>query len=81
MQTVLHAVKIVYFGSFAAYDIDEPLMILLVCVPVIAAVGSNLGGKVLERMTDKQFYWWVQRVVFCVGVLYVLTALRQAFFG
>jgi uncharacterized membrane protein YfcA len=79
MQTVLHAVKVVYFGSFAAYEIDDSLVIVLVCVPVIAAVGSNLGGKVLERMTDQQFYWWIRRIVLCVGVYYVADALRQTF--
>jgi uncharacterized protein len=79
MQTVLHAVKIVYFGMFAAYEVDEPLMIALVCVPAIAAVGSALGGKVLERMTDRQFYWWIQRIVFCLAVYYVADALRRTF--
>jgi uncharacterized protein len=79
MQTVLHAVKVVYFGSFAVYELDEPLLIVLVCVPAIAAVGSNLGGKVLERMSDHQFYWWIRRIVFCVGVYYVADALRQTF--
>jgi uncharacterized membrane protein YfcA len=80
MQTVLHAVKVVYFGSFAAYEVDETLLIVLVCVPVIAAVGSNLGGKVLERMTDQQFYWWIRRIVFCVAVYYVAESARQTFF-
>ena len=42
---------------------------------------STLGGKVLERMTDRQFYWWIQRIVLCVGVIYVLTALRRMFVG
>jgi uncharacterized membrane protein YfcA len=77
MQTVLHAVKIVYFGTFAAYEIDDALVVVLVCVPPIAVICSNLGGKVLERMSDRQFYWWIQRI----GVAYVLTALRRMFAG
>ena len=77
MQTVLHAVKVVYFGSLAAYEIDETMIGVLVVVPVIAVLASNLGGKVLERMTDKQFYWWIRRVVFCLGVFYVGLALKQ----
>ena len=77
MQTVLHAVKVVYFGSLAAYEIDETMIGVLVVVPVIAVLASNLGGKVLERMTDKQFYWWIQRIVFCLGVFYVAVALKQ----
>jgi uncharacterized membrane protein YfcA len=77
MQTVLHATKVLYFGTFAAYQIDETMIGILVIVPVIAVLGSNLGGKVLERMTDKQFYWWIRRVVLCLGVFYVGLALKQ----
>ena len=77
MQTVLHAVKVVYFGTMAAYEIDNTIVGVFVIVPIIAVLGSNLGGKVLERMTDQQFYWWIRRVVFCLGVFYVGVALRQ----
>jgi uncharacterized membrane protein YfcA len=81
MQTVLHAVKVVYFGTLAAYEIDDTMIGVLVLVPVIAVLASNLGGKVLERMTDQQFYRWIRRVVFCLGVFYVGVALRQWLWG
>jgi uncharacterized protein len=80
MQTFLHAVKIAYFGTLAATSaFDDNLLVIFLCVPLVAVVASRLGGLVLERMSDKQFYWWIQRIVFCLGVYYVLDALRLWF--
>lgn len=81
MQTVMHAVKVVYFASIAAFDVDEKLVIVLLCVPLVAVLGSRFGGVVLERMSDKQFYWWTRRIVFGVGVLYVAIALKRMVLG
>lgn len=78
MQTVMHAVKIGYFASIAPFDIDDRLVLVLACVPVVSVIASRLGGIVLERMSNKQFFWWTRRIIFCIGVLYVLTALRRA---
>jgi len=44
-------------------------------------LADGLGGVVLLRMTDKQFYWWTRRIVFCVGVLYVAIALKRTLVG
>ncbi len=79
MQTVMHTVKIGYFASIAPFEIDDRLVLVLACVPVVSVVASRFGGAVLERMSDKQFFWWTRRIVFCVGTLYVLTALRRTF--
>ncbi len=81
MQTVLHAVKIVYFAGVAPYALDEALLLILALVPLVAVVGSRLGGIVLLRMNDKQFYWWTRRIVFCVGAFYVAIALKGMFVG
>lgn len=81
MQTVLHAVKIGYFASVTAFAIDDALLFVLALVPPVAVLGSRLGGVVLERMSDKQFYWWTRRIVFCVGVLYVAIALKRTVLG
>ena len=81
MQTVLHAVKIIYFAGIAPYAVDDTLLLILALVPLVAAVGSRLGGIVLLRMSDTQFYWWTRRIVFCVGVLYVAIALKRTFVG
>ena len=75
----MHTVKIGYFASIAPVEIDDRLILVLACVPVVSVIASRFGGYVLERMSDKQFFWWTRRIVFCVGTLYVLTALRRTF--
>jgi uncharacterized membrane protein YfcA len=77
MQCVSHVVKIVYFGSFAESALDEQWLGLLAVVPVVSILGATAASRVLERMTDKQFYWWTRRIVLVLGVYYLVEAARH----
>lgn len=77
MQSVSHVVKIVYFGSFAGSALDEHWLGLLAVVPVVSVLGATAASNVLERMTDKQFYWWTRRIVLVLGVYYLVEATRN----
>jgi len=77
MQCVSHVVKIVYFGSFAESALDEAWLGLLLAVPVVSILGATAASRVLERMTDRQFYWWTRRIVLVLGLYYLAEATRH----
>lgn len=78
IQSVLHLLKVAYFGLIAG-GIDETLFPTLAVVPIVAILTGLLAGRVLERMTDRQYEWWVSRIVLTVGLYYVAESARLAF--
>ena len=77
MQSVSHVVKVAYFGSFAESALDEQWLMLLMAVPAVSIAGAAAASRVLERMSDKQFYWWTRRIVLVLGVYYLVEATRH----
>lgn len=75
-QTISHAVKFIYFAVIvpAALDAPLPLWIYLAVIPV-AISGSHLAKYVLDRLTDVQFYQATQRLLWSIGVVYLIKAV------
>ncbi len=79
MQSVSHIAKIVYFASFSGSALDEQWLGLLAVVPVVSILAATAASRVVERMTDKQFYWWTRRIVLVLGCYYMIEATRSWF--
>lgn len=76
MQCVSHVAKVIYFGALAGSFLEPSWWGLAALAPVAAIAGSSLAARVLERMTDKQFYWWTRRIVLVLGLYYLVEAAR-----
>src|ERR1051325_11117763 len=38
---------------------------------VFAILGTTLSRRFLDRLSDKQFYYWTRRVILAIGVVYI----------
>lgn len=74
-QVVSHFVKIGYYllPAIAAGALPQPYW-LLVAAP-LAILGTTLGTRVLERMSDVQFRNWTKWIVTSIGAIYVIRGL------
>lgn len=74
-QVFAHLVKIAFWGSalWAAETVSSlpPLWFFAAAVP-LSMLGTTLGGKLLEKMTDIDFRRWMRVLVTAVG-LFMLT--------
>ncbi|MBP2297774.1 TSUP family transporter [Azospirillum picis] len=72
IQSVGHAVKIVYFAPLVAASPGESLGApVLVLSVVMALVGTNLSRRVLDRMSDAQFRLWSRYMVMGTASIYL----------
>jgi uncharacterized membrane protein YfcA len=71
-QVVSHLVKIGYYilPAIAAGALPETHW-LLIAAP-LAIIGTTLGARVLDLMTDIQFRNWTKWIVSGIGIVYVL---------
>ncbi len=76
MQCVSHVAKVIYFGALAGSFLEPQWWGLAGLAPLAAILGASLASSVLERMTDKQFYWWTRRIVLVLGIYYLVEASR-----
>lgn len=71
-QSVGHLMKLVYFGNLAT---DFSIQIWMVIAIMIAAVvGTLLGNGLLKKLSDENFRLYTQRIVLCLGVIYLAKA-------
>ena len=54
-----------------------PAWVFVLAVP-LAMIGTVLGGRVLDRLTDKHFLAWTRYIVTAIGGLYLIQALQLA---
>ncbi|MDO8290059.1 MAG: TSUP family transporter [Parvibaculum sp.] len=83
-QTLSHILKLVYFGvivgavtgdTSAHYDPEVlPWWIFAVVIP-LSMLGTTVGKKVLDRMTDTNFRLWSQRLTLAIGTVLLLQGL------
>ena len=45
--------------------------------PCFAVMGTTLSRSVLDRMSDKQFYYWTRRVILAMGAVYIAQGVWQ----
>jgi uncharacterized membrane protein YfcA len=72
-QIMGHLTKVTYFGALVANpggrDIEQWLV--MAYAAAFAIVGTNLSRSVLDRLSDRQFYYWTRWVILAIGVVYI----------
>ena len=76
-QVLAHSAKVVVYGGLAAGGAGVPSAVVLAAVP-LSMVGTALGGRVLDRMTDASFSRITRWVVTAIGAAYLVQAARLA---
>ena len=72
-QVMGHLTKVTYFGALVASpggrDLEQWLVMAFAAV--FAILGTTLSRRFLDRLSDKQFYYWTRRVILAIGVVYI----------
>jgi uncharacterized membrane protein YfcA len=71
VQTLGHALKILYFGALLALGGDGIPPAIAVLAVVLALIGTHGARRVLDVMTDAQFRLWSRRIIVAVSAVYV----------
>jgi uncharacterized membrane protein YfcA len=75
-QVFSHLAKVIVYGAPLIGSGGRgmpPAWVFLVSVP-LAMAGTVLGGRILDRLTDKHFLAWTRYIVTGIGVIYLLQA-------
>ena len=72
-QITGHLTQVTYFGALIANPGGRDLEQWLVMgfAAVFAIVGTTLSRRVLDRLSDRQFYYWTRRVILAIGAFYI----------
>jgi len=72
VQTLGHALKLVYFGTaLAVIGGDDLSPLVLALAVVLAVVGTQSSRKVLDKMSDAQFRRWSRAIIMALSVVYL----------
>jgi uncharacterized membrane protein YfcA len=75
-QVFSHLAKVLVYGApligNGGHDMP-PVWVFAAAVP-LAMTGTVLGGRILDRLTDRHFLAWTRYIVTAIGVLYLLQA-------
>ncbi|MBA3069584.1 MAG: sulfite exporter TauE/SafE family protein [Hyphomonas sp.] len=76
-QVLAHTVKIVFWSipviAAAGVGALPPWWLIVAAIP-LSMLGTTLGGKVLEKMTDIDFKKWMKYLVTAVGAVMLIKA-------
>jgi uncharacterized membrane protein YfcA len=50
---------------------DLEQWLVMAFAAVFAILGTTLSRRFLDRLSDKQFYFWTRRVILAIGVVYI----------
>jgi uncharacterized membrane protein YfcA len=73
-QVLAHAAKVVVYGGLAGGG-SVPYLVVLAAAP-LSMLGTAIGGRVLDRMTDASFTRVTRWVVTGIGAVYLVQAAR-----
>ena len=78
-QVLSHTAKVVLYGGplLSGGGTDLPVLVLLLAVP-LSMLGTVVGGRLLDRLSDASFRTATRWVVSAVGVTYLVQAARLA---
>ena len=78
-QVLSHTAKVVVYGGplLSGSGADLPVLVLLLAVP-LSMLGTAVGGRLLDRLSDASFRTATRWVVSAVGVTYLVQAVRLA---
>ncbi|MFS2318648.1 TSUP family transporter [Maricaulis sp. D1M11] len=74
-QVLSHGVKIAYYILPALSAAALPGVQWLVLALPLSILGTTLGARCLERMSDLQFRQWTKYIVSAIGCIYVVRGL------
>ena len=72
-QVLGHFTKVAYFGALIANPAGRDLeqWLVMAYAGCFAVLGTTLSRGLLDRMSDRQFYYWTRRVILAIGVVYL----------
>src|SRR5262249_39301972 len=75
-QVLSHLAKIIFYGAplFLAHAPGLPPWYFFVAMTPLAMLGAVLGGRILDRLTDKNFLRYTKYIVTLVGLFYLYRA-------
>ncbi len=78
-QVLSHTAKVVLYGGplLSGRGADLPVLVLVLAVP-LSMLGTVVGGRLLDRLSDASFRSATRWVVSAVGVTYLVQAARLA---
>jgi uncharacterized protein len=78
-QVMGHLTKVIYFGALVADPAGRDLEQWLVMgyAAIFAVIGTTLSRGFLDRLSDRQFYYWTRRVVLLLGAVYIAQGVWQ----
>lgn len=77
-QVLAHLAKVVVYGlALAGGGTGVPYVVVLLAVP-LSILGTFLGGRLLDRMSDASFTTTTRWVVTGIGAVYLVQAARLA---
>lgn len=78
-QVLGHLTKVTYFGALVAdpggRGVEQWLVMAFACG--FAVLGTTLSRRFLDRMSDRQFYYWTRWIILALGTVYVAQGLWQ----
>jgi uncharacterized protein len=78
-QVMGHLTKVTYFGALVGDPggRDWQQWLVMAFAAVFAVLGTSLSRSVLDRLSDRQFYYWTRRVILAIGVVYIAQGVWQ----
>ena len=76
-QFLGHVSKVIFFGGLAISSSNEnwPAFWLLIMAMAVSVIGTTLGKRVLDKINDKIFFSWTQRIMLTVGAIMIARAI------
>ena len=74
-----HLTKVTYFGALVADPAgrDWEQWAVMAFAAAFAVLGTTLSRGFLDRLSDRQFYYWTRRVVLALGAVYIAQGIWQ----
>jgi uncharacterized membrane protein YfcA len=73
-QVVSHAAKVAFYGATAAAMAPNDWLLVVIAAP-FAVAGTQLGYRILQKLTDDGFRKWTRWVVTGIGTFYLARGL------
>ncbi len=69
-QVMSHGAKIIFYGAIASAMAPGDWIIALIAAP-FAVLGTNVGYRILQRLSDENFRKWTRWIVTGIGLFYL----------
>ncbi len=75
MQTLNHALRVIYFGSLVGFAPAGLKLWQIAGCMGLAIIGATLGARVLTRISNHDFRRWSQGLIRAISAVYLLRGL------